>query len=308
MSAERREILVTGATGLVGGRLLPVLLQEGYAVRAVSRSPAQAAVKLPAGVDVLGWDGTELPREALAGAEAVVHLAGEPLFAAPLTSGRRERIRQSRIDSTRELVAALGALPDAERPRTLVCASAVGYYGDRGEEILEEDSPPGTGFLAELCLDWEREAQAAASHGVRVVTPRLGIVLAREGGALATMLPVFRLGLGGRLGDGRQWFPWIHADDLARLLLAILRDPAVAGAVNAVAPRPVRNVELTRSLARALGRPAWFRVPGWILRTFLGELADEILGSRRVLPRAAEDAGFRFERPNLEGALARELG
>ena len=183
-------------------------------------------------------------------------------------------------------MAAIGALPAPQRPRVLVSASAVGYYGSRGDEILDEDAAPGQGFLAEVCRAWEAEALAAARHGVRCVVLRIGIVLAREGGALPRMALPFRAGLGGRLGDGRQWFPWIHADDVVSLIRAALRDDAYTGPVNAVAPEPVRNAELTRALARVLHRPALFAVPAFALRAALGELSGELLG-QPPLPAAA---------------------
>ncbi len=306
MSSLRR-ILVTGATGLVGGRLLPALLDEGVAVRAVTRDPDRARASLPAGAEPVRWDGTRVPSEALANVEAVVHLAGEPVFGGPPTRGRRERIRTSRIASTQALVDAFGELPASERPRTLVCASAVGYYGSRGEELLDESAPPGRGFLAEVCVDWEEAARGAAAHGVRPVSLRIGIVLAREGGALAPVARLFRLGLGGRLGSGRQWMPWIHVDDLVGLVRAALEHETWEGPVNAVSPVPVRNQEFTRELARAVRRPALVPVPGFALRLALGELAEELLGSRRVVPGKAEAGGFVFRHPELAEALDAEL-
>ena len=305
MSADRR-ILVTGATGLVGGRLLPGLLREGAAVRAVSRRPH--AARLAAGVEAVGWDGVDVADAALAGCESVVHLAGEPVFGGLPTAVRRERIRESRIATTRSLVRSIGRLGPAERPRTLVCASAVGYYGDRGEERLEESAGPGDGFLAEVCVGWEEEARVATEMGLRVVSLRIGIVLAHEGGALAPLLRLFRLGLGGRIGSGRQWFPWIHIDDLVAIVGTALRDARWSGAVNAVAPNPVRNAEFTRALATALGRPAWLPAPAFAVRVALGEIAIELLGSRRCVPRRALDWGFPFAHERLESALAAELG
>jgi hypothetical protein len=301
------EILLSGATGLIGGRLLPALGREGHAVRALTRRP-ESAPPLAAPHRWLRWDGSRVAPEAVAGAEGVVHLAGEPVFAGRLTAARRERILASRVESTRSLVAAIGALPQPERPRVLVCASAVGFYGSRGDERLEEEAPPGRGFLAEVCRAWEAEALAAARHGVRCVTLRIGIVLAREAGALPKMALPFRLGLGGRLGDGRQWVPWIHADDVVSLIRAALRDDGYAGPLNAVAPEPVRNAELTRALARVLHRPAFFAVPAFALRAALGELSGELLGSRRCVPRRALARGFSFRFATLEPALAEELG
>lgn len=304
--SEGRSVLLTGATGLVGGRLVPVLRAAGLGVRALSRSPEKHREAMP-DVELSAWDGVRPPGDALADTVAVVHLAGEPVLGGPLTAARRERIRASRIDSTRALVDALSSLPPDRRPGTLVCASAVGYYGDAGEEKLDEKAPPGEGFLAEVCRDWEEAAAGARELGVVPVSLRIGIVLAREGGALELMARVFRLGLGGKLGDGRQWVPWIHVRDLARLALFAIEEGRLDGPVNAVAPNPVRNVELTRQLARALSRPAIFGVPRFALRMALGELASELLGSRRAVPSAAQAAGFRFESPELEDALSAEL-
>ncbi len=297
-------VLVTGATGLVGGRLLPALAREGWAVRALSRRPD---AKVAGDGEVLSWDGRSVGREALEGARAIVHLAGEPIFGGRLTARRRERIRESRIESTRSIAQGLSELPESRRPAVFLCASAVGYYGSRGDEVLEESAAPGSGFLARVCVDWEAAATAAEAAGVRTVSLRIGVVLAREGGALAALRRPFALGLGGRLGDGRQWFPWIHIDDLVALVLAALNDPRYRGPINATAPEPVTNAALTRCLASALRRPALLPVPSPVLRLALGELSEELLGSRRVVPRAALDRGFAFSRSTLEDALRAEL-
>ncbi|MEE9608978.1 MAG: TIGR01777 family oxidoreductase, partial [Myxococcota bacterium] len=270
-------ILVSGATGLLGGRLSAALQRDGLAVRALTRDPEGARRRCSPEIQLMGWDGVHPPPEALAGARAVVHLAGAPVFAGPLTRSRRRRIYASRIDSTRAIAAALEATPGAERPAVLVCASAVGFYGSRGEEPLDETSPAGRGFFADLCGAWEAAALAAEACGVRTVCLRIGIVLAREGGALRLMARVFRLGLGGRLGNGEQWFPWVHADDVAALIRRAVSDAALRGPVNAVAPVPVRNKQLTRALAAALGRPALLPVPAFALRAGLGELSEELL-------------------------------
>jgi uncharacterized protein (TIGR01777 family) len=311
--AAPQSIVITGATGLVGGRLLPALLRAGSSLRILTRNPARA--RLPArsgeheapGATPFAWDGTHPPRAALAGAAAVVHLAGEPVLAGRLTPARRTRIYESRIRSTEGLAAALGQLDPEERPQVLVCASAVGYYGSRGEELLNESKAPGEGFFPRVCVAWEAAAAQSARHGVRVAQLRIGIVLAREGGALPRMLLPFRVGLGGPLGNGRQWVPWIHIDDLVALIQKILADASLAGPVNAVAPAPVRNSELTAEIARQLRRPAFLRVPGFLLRGLLGELAGEVLGSRRVVPERAGAAGFRFAHEKLASALAAEL-
>jgi uncharacterized protein (TIGR01777 family) len=301
-----REILVTGATGLVGAHLTRALAGAGHAVRAPTRRPEKA--RLPPGAQSIGWDGRQLPPEALAGCEAVVHLAGEPIFGGRLTEARRRRILASRIDSTRSIVASIGALPSDRRPASLVSASAVGYYGSRGDTVLEEAAAPGEGFLADVCRQWEAAAREAEAHGVRVVTLRIGVVLARDGGALPLLSLPFRFALGGRLGDGRQWFPWIHVEDLVGLIQACLGDPGYRGPVNAVAPESVTNADLTRTLGRVLGRPTPLPVPAFVLRTALGELSEELLGSRRVTPAAAREHGFEFAWPRLEPALAALLG
>lgn len=306
--AAGRTLLITGATGLVGGRLARALIREGAAVRALTRNPAAAAGRLGAPISAVGWDGHRIPPDAVAGTSAVVHLAGEPVFTGPLTASRRRRIRDSRVESTRSLVEALGALHPAERPAAFACASAVGFYGSRGEERLDESAPPGEGFLAEVCRAWESAAFAAAPLGVRTVALRIGIVLAREGGALPGMARLFRLGAGGRLGRGDQWLPWIHVDDLVALIRCALQDDRYRGPVNAVAPEPVRNADFTRALARTLRRPALLAAPAFALRLGLGELASELLDSRRVVPQAALDAGFAFRHPAIESALAEELG
>jgi uncharacterized protein (TIGR01777 family) len=240
------------------------------------------------------------PRESLESADAIIHLAGEPV-GQRWTAEVKHRIRESRIAGTHRLVEALAAL--SRRPATLVCANAVGYYGSRGDELLDESSPPGTGFLPEVCLGWEREARAAETLGIRVVVIRIGVVLDPRGGALARMLPPFRLGMGGPLGSGRQWMPWIHLGDLAELFLFAAEQP-VRGALNGVAPFPVTNREFTKSLGRALRRPAVFPVPVFALKMLFGEMAEVLLASQRVLPRCAEAVGFRFRFPQLNAALA----
>ncbi len=298
---------MTGATGLVGGRLAPALLDDGWEVRALTRSTAAAAGRIDLRAHTIRWDGVNPPEDALTGADAVIHLAGEPIFAGPLTAARRKRVRTSRVETTRRIANAIAELPDEARPATWVSASAVGFYGSRGDVELDEDAPRGKGFLAELCRDWESATDPAAAAGVRVVNLRIGIVLAREGGALPMLRRIFRLGLGGRLGDGRQWVPWIHVDDLVSLIRFVLDDPSLRGPLNAVAPTPVTNAELTRSLARVVRRPALLPAPAFALRAALGDLSGELLGSRRAVPARASGAGFSFAWPKLEAALRAEL-
>jgi hypothetical protein len=218
-----------------------------------------------------------------------------------------ERARKSRVDSTRSIVDHIATLPLALRPRVFVCASAVGYYGDRGEERLDEDAAPGTGLLADLCQEWEAEAQRAEALDVRVVRVRIGVVLAESGGALGMMRIPFSLGLGGRLGSGRQFFPWIHLEDLAEVILWSLSNE-VSGPINGVAPEAVRNIDLTKALGEVLHRPAMIPVPGFALKAVLGPLADELLGSRRVVPERLVEAGYPFRYPTLVSALEDVLG
>jgi uncharacterized protein (TIGR01777 family) len=272
-------IALTGASGFIGRHVAGRLGAEGHAVRAVSMRAA--------------------PRpENFEGCDAVIHLAGEPV-AQRWTAAARKRIRASRVEGTRALVDAFRARP----PRVLVSASAVGYYGSRGDEALTEGSPPGSDFLSGVVTAWEREAQAAEQFGVRVVRLRIGVVLGPGGGALQRMLLPFRLGLGGRIGDGKQWMSWIHIVDLAGLISFALGTPALSGAVNAGAPNPVTNVEFTRELARALHRPAIFPVPRLALKLLFGETAQIVYASQRMLPDAALRAGFRFRFPEIGPAL-----
>jgi hypothetical protein len=300
------KVLVTGATGLIGHRVVTALRAAHHTVRVVTRDRDHA--RLPRAVEVLGWNGRSLAPAALHGVGAVVHLAGEPVFGGRLSNERRERIRRSRIDSTESIERSLAALPDDERPGCLVCASAVGYYPDSGDAELDESAPPGDDFLATVCVDWERAARAAAGDGVRTISLRFGVVLAPEGGALPQMAAIFRAGLGGRLGNGRQWFPWVHVDDAVALVCAALADSRWSGPVNAVSPGIVTNGELTRTLGRVLHRPTLIPVPAVALRLALGELAGQLLGSRRVVPRAARERGFAFAFPELEPALRAALG
>jgi len=291
-------IAITGASGLIGRRLLKTLAAEGHALHALSR---RAGTNLPPGVRISVWDPLEgePPAEALREADAVIHLAGENV-AQRWTAEAKRRIRDSRVAGTRNLVHALAKLE--RKPGVLACASAVGYYGSRGDEMLTEASAPGAGFLPDVCVAWEREAQAAEALGIRVVRVRTGVALDARGGAMKKLLPAFRMGAGGRLGNGRQWMPWIHLDDLAALFAFVLENP-IAGPVNAVAPQPVTNAEFTRELARTLHRPALFPVPGLALRLLLGEMSEVLLASQRVAPQAAPAAGFRFKFPELGGAL-----
>lgn len=294
------KIVLTGGTGFIGRRLVRRLTEEGHALHLLVR-PGRTGIG--PSVECSVWDvlAGEPPAAAFAEADAVIHLAGEPV-AQRWTPETKRRIRDSRVAATQRLVAAFAGL--SQRPGVLVSASAIGYYGSRGDEILTEDSAPGQGFLPEVCVARERAAAGAEPHGLRVVRLRIGIVLGPEGGALARMLPPFRLGAGGRLGAGTQWMSWIHVEDLVDLIRLALNSDNLRGPVNAVAPNPVRNTEFTETLARILRRPALVPAPALALRLLFGEMAEEVLlASQRVLPRAAEAVGFAFRYPELGAAL-----
>ncbi|HEX4130960.1 MAG TPA: TIGR01777 family oxidoreductase [Pirellulales bacterium] len=290
--------LVTGATGFVGRRLLeqiddPVML---------SRDPDRARQMFD-GATLHRWEPMEGPPPAAAfdGVEAVFHLAGDSIGEGRWTEAKKRRIRASRVIGTENLVRGLAAA--RSRPKVLVSASAIGFYGSRGDEVLTEQSAAGDDFLAQVCQAWEEASRGAEPLGVRVVNPRIGVVLGEQGGALAKMLLPFRLGLGGRLGSGRQWMSWVHLDDLIGLMLHGVRHGEIVGAMNAVAPEPVMNRDFTRTLAEVLHRPAVLPAPAIGLRLMLGEFADVLLGSQRVTSTVAEKTGYRFVHPRLRGAL-----
>ena len=271
---------------------------------ALSRRPAAAPMVIDlAGVAAFHWEpaAESPPAEAWEGVEAVIHLAGEPVAAARWTEEQKRRIRDSRVKGTRNLVAGMRATP--RPPKVLVSASAVGFYGDRGDEVLNERSAIGSGFLSEVCLDWETEAARARELGSRVALVRTGVALSPSGGALEKMLLPFKLGLGGRLGDGRQWFPWIHIEDIQGIIQHALMSPVVDGPINGVAPGVVTNEEFTRELAAALNRPIFLPVPQFALRVLLGEMAEVVTASQRVVPQVALDTGYRFKYQNLRPAL-----
>lgn len=286
-------ITLTGATGFIGQRLVRELVSRGDAVTVLTRRARGGSP----GLRYVEWDSVTPP---VIDADAVVHLAGEPV-AQRWTAEVKSRIRSSRVDGTRALVD--GILTAQRRPAVLVSASAIGIYGDRGDEVLTETSRPGTGFLADVSVEWERESARAVAHGARVVNPRIGIVLGAEGGALAKMLTPFKAGVGGRLGSGKQWMSWIHVDDMVSLILFALDDDAVVGPLNGTAPAPVRNSEFTTELAGVLHRPALFPVPGFALRTIFGEMSEVLLASQRVVPEKAERLGFQFRCRDLRTAL-----
>ena len=295
------KVLISGATGLIGSALIPELESGGHQITRLTRSPGS-------GSDV-GWnpDAGEIDASRLEGHDAVVHLAGENIGEGRWTPEKKRRILESRAKGTRLLAETIASLP--EPPRVMVSASAVGYYGDRGNELLREDSGPGSDFLAEVCKAWEAAADPAREAGVRVVHPRNGIVLSTQGGALARTLPIFKLGGGGRIGSGRQWWSWVAMADVVGAILHSLTDDSVEGPVNVGSPNPLTNAEYTRVLGKVLNRPTIFPLPAPAARLALGEVADALLlASQRVEPAKLKETGYDFRYPELDGALRHLLG
>jgi uncharacterized protein (TIGR01777 family) len=299
-------VLVTGATGFIGRQLCLRLARDGVEIVAWVRSPEAARACLGQAPELLATAaGDEALEAALRRCDAVIHLAGAGVVDKRWSDARKLELLSSRVDTTKRLV---GAIARSGAKPALVSASAIGWYGSRGDEGLDEDSPPGDDFLGGLCQAWERSALDARAHGVRVAIARIGVVLGLGGGALAKLLPVFRLGLGGRLGHGAQWMSWIHAEDLVELLVAAARDERFEGVFNATAPTPATNRDFTRELGRALGRPTLFPVPAVALRIALGEASVVLLGGQRVAPRRAQELGFAFRYPTLDRALEQLVG
>ena len=294
-------ILLSGSSGLVGRAVTRALGDEGNEIVPLVRSGGD-------GHAAVLWDPASERFDAAAaeGADAVIHLAGESIAAGRWTAERKKSIRDSRVKGTRLLADGLARL--SRRPSVLISASATGYYGSRGDEVLDESSTLGRGFLAEVCRDWEAAAESARSVGIRTVHLRFGVILAKQGGALAKMLMPFRLGLGGKLGDGRQWMSWIALEDVVEIVRFVLRGDA-AGAWNVVAPTPVRNEDFTHALGRVLSRPTLLPMPAFAARLAFGEMADEaLLASSRAVPKKLLDAGFRFRHAEVEAALRAILG
>ena len=295
-------VLVSGSSGLIGSGLTSFLDARGHQVRRLLRTPSQES-------DTASWnpeDG-QFDADAFDGTEAVVHLAAEGIAGARWTPARKGRIRNSRVDGTRQLSQALARLESP--PKVLVAASAIGFYGDRGDELLNESAPPGGGFLPDVCQAWEAAAAPARERGVRVVHLRIGVVLSASGGALTQMLPPFRFGVGGVLGSGRQFMSWIVLDDLLGVVLHALTDESLSGPVNAVAPHPVTNREFTKTLGHVLRRPTIFQIPAFGVRALFGEMADALLlASTRVEPATLRASTFTFIYPRLEDALRHTLG
>lgn len=294
-------ILITGASGLIGTRLTQALEAAGHTVLAAVR-------RTPKSDREIRWDPKrgEIDRTKLDGIDAVVHLAGANIAGKRWTEAYKKQIRDSRVDGTHLISETIAGLE--RKPRVFACSSAIGYYGDRGAAELDESSSPGEGFLPDVCIEWESACQPARDAGIRTVNMRTGVVLSTEGGALKTMLLPFKLGMGGVLGSGEQYFSWIDLDDIVSAMQFLLANDSLSGPVNLVAPHPVTNREYTKTLGKVLGRPTIFPVPAFAARLALGEMADALLlASTRVFPRELERAGFRFAYPQLEPALRHEL-
>lgn len=301
-------VAVTGATGMIGRAVVAALSDRGDEVTALSRDSERAKREL--GTDAAGWADPKAdppPLEALRGRDAVVHLLGEQIAQRWSDEAKRE-IHDSRILSTRNLVSALGELPEGERPGVLVSQSGAGFYGHRGDERLDESSPAGDDFLARVTVDWEAEARRAEELGVRVILNRTGVVLAESGGALAKMLPFFKAGIGGPVAGGRQYVPWVHLDDVVGAILFGLDTPALTGPVNATAPEPATNKELSRALGRALGRPAVAPVPGLAVKALYGQMAEIVITGQRAVPARLTELGYEFSQRDLEAALRDATG
>lgn len=295
-------ITITGGTGFIGRRLIARLLAGNHSLHLLVR---QARIGLGPQVQCSIWNALDIEPapESLAEADAVIHLAGEPV-SQRWTPAAKRRILESRVEGTRRLIEALSR--QSRRPSVLVCASAVGFYGSRGDEILTESAAPGEGFLTDVCTVWEKTADTAVNLGMRVVKLRTAMTLGKEGGALAQMLTPFRWGVGGKVASGEQWISWIHVEDLVELIQFSVESAGLCGPVNATAPNPVTNSVFTKELAAALHRPAFLTLPAAVLQGVYGEMAEIVLASQRALPQAALAAGFRFRYPDL-GAALRDL-
>lgn len=296
-------ILITGGTGFIGHALVQQLTQQGHAVTVLSRNPDKVAAICGPGVAALG-DLKQLKAEDAY--QVIINLAGEPIFDARWTEARKKRIRDSRINLTGQLIDGIERM--VVKPDLLISGSAIGYYGDQGDTVLTEQSAPNPDFSHRLCADWEQAAQKAEQLGVRVCLIRTGLVIAAGGGLLKRLLLPFRLGLGGRLGSGRQWMSWIHREDWIAIAQTMITDTSMQGAYNATAPHPVSNLEFTQTLARCLNRPALLPVPAGLLKVLLGEMSELVLGSQRVMPERLLAQGFGFQYPDLASALRQALG
>lgn len=296
------KIVLAGGTGFIGKALTEKFLQKNYELTILTRSAAHP--KSAEKVRFVSWDTSRqggLWEKEIDGADIVINLVGEPIAQGRWTAARKKKLRDSRIQSVQAIHRAIEK--STQRPKVLLNASAIGYYGPRGDEILDENSHAGTGFLADLCKQWEEEAMKAEALNVRTIRLRIGVVLERNGGALAKMVPPFRMGIGGPLGNGKQWMSWVHLQDLTRLILFLLEHSEAFGAFNATALNPVKMNEFAKTLGRVLHRPALFPVPGFVLKVLLGELSEMLLTGQCVLPQRAIQLGFSFQYPTLESAL-----
>jgi len=297
------QVLVSGSTGLVGTALVPALTEAGHEVIRLLRSATGTATK-----EITYWDPehSSVNLQSLDGVDAVVHLAGESIASGRWSTARKDRIRSSRVDGTHLLCESLAHLP--KPPRVIVSASAIGYYGSRGDEVLTESSSPGEGYLSEVCQSWEAACEPARQAGIRVVNVRFGMILSTAGGALATMLTPFKMGVGGIVGSGRQFVSWVAIDDVVNAILYVLQSEQISGAVNVTAPHPVSNREFTKTFGKVLGRPTVFPMPEFAARLAFGEMADELLlSSQRVHPERLQQAGYTFRLAELEPALRHVL-
>lgn len=289
---------ITGVTGLIGRAFGNLAAAHGHEVIGFSRNPSRVTLPFVREMRPIN-DGAAMPLDA-SGIEVLVHLAGEPVLGL-WTAKKKQRIHDSRVEFTQRLARSLAAA--SPRPKALICGSATGFYGDRGDEVLDESSSPGDDFLARVCVEWEAAAQRAEQVGIRVVRLRTGVVLANEGGAFKLMRLAFSNMVGGKLGSGEQWMPWIHLQDEARLILWAVEHQEFSGQINAVSPQPVKNADFTRSLGRALNRPAFMPAPAFAMKLVLGEMAGAMLASQRVMPNVAQALGFQFDYPTLDSAL-----
>ena len=296
------KILITGGTGFIGSALTRSLTEQGYEVTVLSRNPDSVEKICGPGIKALNNLNQLKPEDTF---HAIINLAGAPIFDARWSDARKQIIRDSRIGLTKQLVASMARM--AVKPELLISGSAIGYYGDQGDTVLTEQSATHKDFSEQLCTDWENEAKKAEQLGVRVCLIRTGLVLAEGGGLLKRMLLPFRLGLGGRLGDGQQWMSWIHRQDWIAIARLMLTDSSMQGAYNATAPNPVTNSEFARTLAHCLNRPALLPVPAWLLKILLGEMSGLVLGSQRVMPERLLALGFRFQYTDLSSALNQVL-
>jgi uncharacterized protein len=297
------KVLVTGGTGFVGRTLVRKLVEKNHEVVLLSRNPEAAKQALPLPIQFFPWNAevSVPPKEAFQGVEGIIHLAGESIAAGRWTEKQKKKILDSRTLSTRNLLK--GAVDSGCKPKVLVMASAIGIYGDRGDQSLSETSPQGIGFLADVCRAWERESNYPGLESVRKVNLRIGIVLGKDGGALQKLLPIFKLGGGGPVGNGKQWMSWIHRSDLVEMILYSLTHDNVQGAVNAVAPSPSTNAEFSKALGKALKRPAFLPAPAIALKLAMGEMSELVLASQKVEAKKISDSGFVFQYPKIQEAL-----